>query len=427
VDSEEELLLRISGLRNEADAVVQQLDQVREEIQSEATLPRNAVDVLRDRARGLGLNIAILNVEVSELREAQERDRRHLHEVETLTLKFRRSSAAKQILQGVTFSHCPRCTQELPERTADLCQVCGQSDELATTDDADSLLVERDAKGRIEELSELILKRDRGIAALLRARERESALKARIERELGEATRVYDSVYLSRALAAERERASLYQQAAGLEALLRLPRLVAEQEAQIGHLSARESALRDDLRTERAAAQQDASSLDLLEELFHDCLLRTALPGISDNDEVKIDAKDFLPAVWGPEAIASTVTSFSNMSSGGKKTLFKSCFAVAIHRLAVRVGATLPQILIIDSPMKNISERENWEQFQGFHDMLYALKSDELRETQLVLIDKEFFPPSEDLGIDLYERHMQPNEPGTDNPNPPLIPYYAGH
>jgi len=111
------------------------------------------------------------------------------------------------------------------------------------------------------------------------------------------------------------------------------------------------------------------------------------------------------------------------MSSGGKKSLFKCCFAIAVHRLALEKGATLPDLLIIDSPMKNISERENRTQFESFHTMLYDLKSTELASTQLILIDKEYCPPPADSDLDVLSRHMTPEN----EEFPPLIPYYRGH
>jgi hypothetical protein len=100
-----------------------------------------------------------------------------------------------------------------------------------------------------------------------------------------------------------------------------------------------------------------------------------------------------------------------------------------MHRLAVQVGAPLPEILIIDSPMKNISERENREQFEGFYNMIYQLKADELSTIQFILIDKEYTPPPDDLKLTLYSRHMKPNEASRpdDRENPPLIPYYFGN
>jgi hypothetical protein len=116
------------------------------------------------------------------------------------------------------------------------------------------------------------------------------------------------------------------------------------------------------------------------------------------------------------------VASFATLSSGGKKTLFKACFAIAVHRLATSIGARLPDILIVDSPMKNISERENREQFERFYEMVYELKAAELRETQFLLIDKEYAPPPKNSAIAVQSRHMRP----ADAANPPLIPYYRG-
>lgn len=40
--------------------------------------------------------------------------------------------------------------------------------------------------------------------------------------------------------------------------------------------------------------------------------------------------------------------------------------------------------LIINSPMKNISERENREQFEGLHELLYELSVSELRKNQYI-------------------------------------------
>ena len=79
--------------------------------------------------------------------------------------------------------------------------------------------------------------------------------------------------------------------------------------------------------------------------------------------------------------------------------------------------------------MKNISERENRDQFEGFFEMLYSLSSSELNETQFIVIDKEICSPPSGYERSFLERHMQPNQRGSDpntNPFPPLIRYYQG-
>ena len=150
--------------------------------------------------------------------------------------------------------------------------------------------------------------------------------------------------------------------------------------------------------------------------------MRAEVPGVPP-DDVQIPKTDFFPVLYSDSVDGVTETSFTTLSSGGKKTLFKCCFAVAIHRLATKLGAPLPSLLIIDSPMKNISERENRQQFHSFYDMLYELSAGELKGTQIILIDKEFAAPGKSIDVTIRQRHMTPNDPDY----PPLIPYYRGN
>lgn len=151
------------------------------------------------------------------------------------------------------------------------------------------------------------------------------------------------------------------------------------------------------------------------------------MPGISDADSVQIKSPNFLPDVLGVKSGDLATISFSNLGSGGKKCLFKACFAVAVHRLAAQVGSILPSLLVIDSPMKNISERENVEQFEGFHRMLHELSQGELRDSQFILIDKELIQPVDKYTRVFSARHMKPYDPANPDPtNPPLISYYQG-
>jgi hypothetical protein len=199
-----------------------------------------------------------------------------------------------------------------------------------------------------------------------------------------------------------------------------LPQKVTEQQRRASDILAEETALRNDLRELRKAAEADNGKINELARLFLDCLLRARIPGFTDSDVVQIRPPWFLPEVTSATAEALTVTSFSNLGSGGKKTLFKCCFALAIHRLAAQQGALLPRLLIIDSPMKNISERENREQFEGFHELLYELAEGELAATQFVIIDKEHFAPKQPVEYEIKVRHMSPDDD-------PLLRGYRGH
>jgi hypothetical protein len=73
--------------------------------------------------------------------------------------------------------------------------------------------------------------------------------------------------------------------------------------------------------------------------------------------------------------------------------------------------------------MKNLSERENNDIFVGLYNLIYELSVDELNETQIILIDSEFFKPKDDYEyLDLQEVHMTLY----DQKYPRLIPYYYG-
>jgi hypothetical protein len=428
VESELDILGRVREFRELAGKIESEIsDQRRKSVGDRTT--EHASDRLKSQAQRLSNEIASVDEAISDLMLAKDRDNRHLHEIETLSLKFRRSHSARAILSGVVFHTCPRCTQILPERADDKCYVCGQQ-ELDTVDDsADDALVQRDIKSRTEELREVIRRHDASLTRLTRERETLELAKRRIERERNETSERFDSAYLSFMLTKERERSALLQQADSLEAMTRFPQMLEAQRQKVADIIGKEAGLRAGLKDAREAAEKDATNIDILRDLFLDCLVRSGVPGITANDTVEMSPRSFLPELHSAGVADTTVASFATLSSGGKKTLFKCCFAIAIHRLAVQVGAPLPDVLIIDSPMKNISERENREQFKGFYNLIYQLKADELANTQFILIDKEYTPPQRDLKLRVTNRHMKPNDSSKENDgqNPPLIPYYYGN
>jgi hypothetical protein len=420
VSSEQDIEARVNGLEGELREVATTIRNARDAASADA--PAHGTDTLRERARFLSADLASVQESLVAIERAIASDTRHLHEIQTLSLKIRRSIAARAVLEGVAFVSCPRCAQKLPDRPASDCSVCGQDDSDIDTGEPKNDVVAQDARARIAELTDALARHH---IQLRRARSESEALshsKAATERELSEALRDYDSVYLSTALIAERRGATLTEQIAQLNGLRRLPEAVTRQRQEAAALAGREAEIRAILLDARKGAESDTRNLDLLGELFLDCLLRARVPGIAADDRVIIRPPHFLPEVLTASLDDLAITSFSNLSSGGKKTLFKCCFAVALHRLASRTRAILPLFLIIDSPMKNISERENRQQFEGFHEMLYSLKASELADTQFILIDKEFAPPQA-AAVEVIVRHMTPDDPA----NPPLIPYYRGH
>ena len=122
-----------------------------------------------------------------------------------------------------------------------------------------------------------------------------------------------------------------------------------------------------------------------------------------------------------PESDESLAYTFAGAGSGGKKTLFNVCYALAVHRLASEKGLPLPRFLIIDSPMKNIGTEVNKDIFLALYAYLYDQAVDSLKETQFVILDSEMAEPA--VEVDFRDRLMVLDDPE----HPPLIPYYKGH
>jgi hypothetical protein len=410
----------ISGLAEELTQVDKNITILRKE--SRKQVP-HYIDTLQQNARVLSSELVSVSDAISSIEETIKGDQRHLNELQMLKAKFRRASSARSILAGVEFSSCPRCSQVLPKHDSGICSVCGQIEPEQTENNLDLDVIENDTKSRIQELQDSLDRHSEQLSNLKRRYQYQLSEKQQIDQTVNDAMREYDSAYLSNALGVERRKAEIEQTISKLRDYLRLSAKVDELLKEAATLEAKEIELRRTLRDARLDAEKDNSNLSKLETLFLDCLVRSHWPSIEVNDIVNIKAPHYLPEVISPDIGDLAVTSFSNISSGGKKSLFKTCFAIAIHRLAASIDAVLPSLLIIDSPMKNISERENLEEFEGFHKMLYELAESELAGTQFILVDKEYLPPPEDAKIEFIARHMTPDDPN----NPPLIRYYRGH
>lgn len=386
------------------------------------TLRSHAIEGLQDRARGFAQQIEELKNACSEIRDTIVRDKTHKNELLSLATRFRRSKSAREVLNGVDFENCPRCGNSLQPREPGICLVCSQPYSDIPSEALDEQAAEQDLDSRVHELTELISFHEAQLHKNERQLREMIDEKAIVDSELTRISKDYDSAYLSTVLETEKRLSALQQQLLDLNKLEVLVRRIAVLSQRVQTLTSEEQQIRLKLKDSRVHAERDTQNLDRLKKLFLGCLLRAKIPGFFPDDFVEMRSPNFLPEVTSADSGDLAVTSFTNLGSGGKKTLFKCCFAVAVHRLAAEIGAMLPTLLIIDSPMKNISERENRAQFEGFFEMLYDLCNSELNGTQFILIDKELCPPPKDFQPSFYARHMTPD----DDNNPPLIRYYRG-
>lgn len=415
---------------DEIDTRIEALNARRDRVREKALAARHergngghaehAVDSLREMGRSLSGDVQGLGDMLLAVGQRIDDTERHLNELKMLSVRFSRTKSARTLLAAVDFTECPRCTQTLPVRIEGLCPVCGQLEHQQPHEHMSNEVVEVDLKARLAELQETYQGLKNQEKRIARQLERTKTEKATIDQSLNERLRDYDSAFLSQALEFERQATALEQQAGALISYRKLPERLSELLSAAEALHGQESELRAKLVREREKAFKDRSNLEDLEKLFLDCLVRSSFPGLNASYKVTIDPKTLVPEVAPTDAADFAVTSFANMGSGGMKSIFKACYALAIHRLAVKTGAALPTLVILDSAMKNVSERENIELFQAFYSMIYELAADELHGTQFILIDKELFPVPEDTDVVVRSRHMAPGSRG----DPPLVPYY---
>ena len=418
-ESEQEIEERIDKLDKELQEAIQNIKASRE--QAEQEKPSHAVDELRNKAKIIVGEIDSLEDALGDIESTIKDDQRHLNELKMLSVKIERSAAARAVLGGVEFSACPRCAKHLPDRGARLCPVCGTT-ETETVAEGDDVVLATDANDRIKELEDSISRHNTQKNRMNRKLTELYDEKEGLDEKINELMKRYDSAYLSMALESERKVAELNQNIKDLQNIIKLPKQASKNQKRADELAINHKSKFSELQEARKAAESDTKNLRKLENLFLDCLLKSRVDGIKEEDKADIKSPNFLPEIISSGSGELAVASFSNLSSGGKKNLFKACFGLAFHRLANEIDALLPNFLIIDSPMKNISERENRDQFEGFSNLIYELASDELANHQFIIIDKEFFPPPDDSKIDLYVRHMTPD----DENHPPLISYYRG-
>lgn len=405
-------------LVREADGLEREIAEIRKAASAERP---HGIEILQSEGRKLSDEIAETNNALIGLGQQRDRHLAHKNELISLSSRWLRSKSARAVIEGVAFAKCPRCTQALPARELCSCPVCGQDESNVTTEAVDALAA-NDLKSRINELEGIIQQHDEQIGLTKRALKELQQRKALVDGSIATASATYDSSYLSASLALERKLSATRQQLVDLEKLEKIATKSVEFQTQAELLLEKEKKLRVLLKAARTAAEKDTGNLNRLKELFLDCLVRSKISGFLPTDSVHIPSPHFLPEVMPHESGELAYSSFANIGSGGKKTLFKCCFAIALHRLVAEIGGVLPQLIIIDSAMKNISERENFEQFKGFHDLLYELAQSELKGSQFILIDKEIFNPPAEFSREFKQWHMMPDS----DEFPPLIRYYRG-
>jgi uncharacterized Zn finger protein (UPF0148 family) len=384
----------------------------------------HAVEEVREQARRLAMEKMALEQAGSEIDTRRGELERHVNELQMLSVRFQRTAAARMLLGGVAFSSCPRCTQTLPDRGPQYCSVCGQPEHIVEADGALSeQVVKEDLQARRSELKDSIERLERQHIVIGRRSEEISSELTSANHALQARLLEYDSAFLSQALQHERQVVTLEQKLNGLLRNRKLPDVLKMQRERAELLQANESGLRRTIEAAKRLAFNDRANIDLLGRLFLDCLVRAKFPDVRETYPVEINPGDFYPRIPLGNYDALVTLAYDNAGSGGMKALFKTCFALALHRVCARMSdSRLPPLLIIDTPTKNVSSVENPGLIASFFRLVYELAAGELAHVQIVIIDNEFNSVPSNIELQLASRHLVRG----DATNPPLIPYLDG-
>lgn len=413
--TETEITDEIALTGTELKNAKQELANIREK-QQDAT---HFADELREKLRELSEQLAIEEETISDLNKRIEEQESLKAELITSKFKLARTEKASEILSGVTFEFCPECGMRLkgrPEQGDKGCKLCGSY----KTVDEESIIpkaeiINRDLDAKIEDLKESIERHIQAFSFQERivkeAREKKAIFDAQLTSELAS----YDSAFLARFREIERRIATLEEKKRNLEKVVKMPQAISQLITQATELRYKAEEIVDQIKLEMEKLYEAENIIKEIENVYLESLFEVGIPGMASEDKVRINRKTWIPSIISVDGDAYT---FYDAGSLGKKTLMNVCYALSVHSVATEHNLPLPTLLMIDTPMKNIGEDVNEDIFRAFYKYLYKLSRGLLSKTQLIIIDKEFFPPEPDLNVNIVDRFMSPQKP--------LISYYHG-
>lgn len=405
-----------------ANAALREAEAVKRELDSRRQQQTHPTDALRERLREIGRSIDATRVAIGESEEGLREQVALRGELITARLKAERTSQAAQVLQGVEYERCPQCGTDIRTRPHrhDQCGLCLSDQSQGPTFTAEQLeLIRRDFNERIDQIADSIERKRREITRMRKQLDSMSEEKRQLDRQLEDELARYDSAFVETIRSTEREIATYAERVRSLRQMQRMPAALTSLETEAAALQATIDDLRSQIEAERFRLREADENVGLIAHAFKSILLRIGFPGISERDQVVLDVRN-----WQPRVVHGDHDwSFWDAGSGGKKTLFNVCYALAVHQVALVKSLPVPNVLVIDSPTKNMSEDEDPELVRNLYSEIYHLArgdDDSFGRVQFLLIDSDLVEP--EPPIEGFSHRRMAGEPDA----PSLIPYYNG-
>lgn len=392
----------------------------RQQLEQERSVAIHPTDPLRARLREMGQLLENLQTSVAETRDAIAEQRALRAELITAKVKANRAEQAGTLLSGVNYIRCPQCSADLsarPQIVGKCTLCCTEAEAQVGLSNLELEAMRRELNERIDQISDSIQRRESALARSIRQMDAVKSEKIALDRSLQQELARYDSAFVESVRSLDRENATLAERIRSLEKLREMPEAVNKLQDQAAELQGVIDRTRSAIQAEVKRLNHADENVLAIANRFKAIMLSVGFPGVSESDEVVIDTRTWRPTILhgGQE------WTFWDAGSGGKKTLFNVCYALALHETARERNLPVPNVLIIDSPTKNISDDENPELVKSLYREIYRIASGEHEKAmQFLLIDSNLVPP-DDQFKEFASRHLAGE---TDAPS--LIPYYMG-
>jgi hypothetical protein len=393
-------------------------------LSSNIPVKTHLVEPLREVLRALSLDLDQRKIAVGDIRRRIEEQESIKAELITAKAKASRMDIAASILQTIQFEACPCCNTDLSSDSFDdpsKCGLCGTPVKQQAKSSINSDALQRDVTARIDELNESVKRHKLEQSRAERELARIVAAKEARDHELSDELARYDSAQVATIRSLDRQVGKMQERIKNLEQLATIPRAINDLQQQAGALQGRIDVLRSEIASERLRLSRADDNIEAIRIAFREVLLAVGFPGVDPDDNVQLNPKDWIPKVvhGGENAVE---WGFFDAGSGGKKTLFNVCYALALHRVALARGLPIPPFLIIDSPTKNMGKDINREIVRRMIREAYNTVALAGGTFQLLIIDSDFIEPDESVDVRVFERKMDPLDPD----HPALISFYTG-
>lgn len=382
------------------------------------------VDEQRDRLRELSDRLQSEKEALSDIDQHIEQQRELRSELISMKFKTARADRAKAVLKGSTFDHCPNCGQPVSSGHRSVegsCYLCLQPIIASEDDEVTATTIQSDLDSRIGDLESSLRRHEGARRRQLKRISELTSAKAQLDREVAELLTTYESDRLARTRDTERQLAALRERVRFLARIREMPSAVALMLDEADAISSELDSLQRKIGEEQRRLSFADKNFSDLALNFLEALLAVGVPGVELGDRVVFNRRTLIPEIW-PAGDKEQAYSFYTSGSGGKKTLITICFALALHRTAAMNHMPVPSVLIIDTPLKNITPDINPDLVNSFYRYLYSKAEEDLYEHQLIIIDQLLVRPSIESSLEFSERYMTTGDPQF----PPLISYYQG-